>query len=38
MGRILPATGSGGETEHIAATGEVAVAAATERGVGSADG
>ena len=38
MGRILLATGSGGETENIAATGEVAAASATERGVASADG
>ena len=33
MGRILLATGSGGETERIAATGEVEAAAATERGI-----
>jgi hypothetical protein len=38
MGRILLAAGSGGETERIAATGEVEAAAATERGVASADG
>jgi hypothetical protein len=36
MGRILLVTGSGGETENIAATGEAATA--TECGVASADG
>ena len=36
--RILLATESGGERERIAATGEVEAAAATERGVASADG
>ena len=38
MGRILLATGLGGETERIAAMGDLKAAAATERGVASADG